>query len=204
NKPTVLLVSGSDKADFFSGGNYSTVTDSLVGAGCHCWVIDILGSGETAEMPSLSFRDESNPTFFAFNQSLFSMRAQDILTALQLLRENSNGKIAVVATNSAARQTLCALTQVDGLFAAVIDMTGLSDSEDAWLPLLDFQPMILKLGGMKGLAALAECKALGLFNPDNDTEKYLREFYDVVGGEQRLSVSRDTFLRLAEQLLVNI
>ncbi len=203
-RPTVLLVSGNDKADFFAGGNYATVTDALVGAGCRCWAIDLLGSGETAAMPSMSFRDESEPSFFAFNQSLFAMRTQDILTALQMLRENVGGRLAIVSTNSAARQVLCALTQVQDVNAAVIDMNGLDDSEEAWMSLLDFQPMIFKLGGIKGLLALTECNMLGLFNPSNEVETYLKDFYDVLGNEQKLYVSRDTFLRLAEHILVNL
>ena len=99
---------------------------------------------------------------------------------------------------------MCALTQLDDVAAAVIDMNGINDSEDAWVPMLDFQPMIFKLGGVKGLASLAECSILGLFNPSNEIETYVRDFYDACASEQKFYVSRDTFLRLAEHIIVNM
>lgn len=203
DRPDVLLVSGIGKQDFFSGGNYSTLTDSLINAGCRCWTIDMLGCGETSNMLELSYRDEEDSHFYAFNQALFSMRTQDILTALQLIRESGATSIAVISAASASKQVLCAISQADDLETAVIDMNETSDSADAWLAPLDFQPMIFKLGGMKGLATLAGTKSLGFFNPNDDFEKYVRDFYSIASPEKHVYFSRDTFQRLAEQLIIH-
>ena len=69
-----LLVSDKGKADFFEGGDRHAVLQLLMERGCEALAIDIMGCGETEEMPAKSPRDESDPLFFAFNPSLFSMR----------------------------------------------------------------------------------------------------------------------------------
>lgn len=202
-KPACLLLDGGGKGAFFSGGNRSTILDMLISGRCDCLVPDLLGSGETAGMPGKSFRDESDPTFYAFNSSLFAMRVQDILTCLTLLHESGYQKLAVVATGEAVKPALCALAISRPLYAAAFDLEGQADTPAAWLQPLNFQPMIFKAGGMKGLAALANVRTLGLYKPSKELVEYANAASEVFKVPQRVAPGMDSFLRLAEYVICN-
>ncbi len=201
DKPACLLLSTIGKNEYLAGGNSSTVLDMLVSNGCFCLLPDLMGSGETADMPSKSYRQEEKLRFFAFNPSLFSMRVQDILTCIKLLSELGHKKISLIATGDAVKPALAALAICKEVHSAVLDMDGQSDEDAAWLPLLDYQPMIKKIGGMKGLAALANVSSLGLFKPENELEKYVSAFSAKLKIPENVYTGIDTFLRMIEYIV---
>ena len=203
DKPACLLLSGIGKNEYLSGGNSSTILDKLVSNGCFCLLPDLMGSGETASMPSKSFRNENETLFFAFNPSLFSMRVQDILTCLKLLSELGHKDISLIATGDAVKPALAALAICKEVHSAVLDMEGQNDDDTAWLSLLEYQPMIKKIGGMKGLAALATVGSLGLFKPDPDLEKYVSSFSDKLKMPRKVYTGSNTFLRMIEYIVCN-
>lgn len=200
-QPACLLLSGNGKKDFFQGGSYATLASSLVDKGCNCLAVDLMGCGETEGLPEKAPRNEKDPSFFAFNSTLFSMRVQDILTSLTLLKEDGYGKIAIVAVAGSVKPALCAMALAAPIYAAAIDMGGQGDSPADWMSLLDFQPMILKAGGMKGLAAMANVDNLGLYRAKQDFTDYVGAFSAKLGVPRTLFSSGDSMQRLAEQVI---
>ena len=101
----------------------------------------------------------------------------------------------------AVKPALAALAICKEVHSAVLDLDGQSDEDAAWLPLLDYQPMIKKIGGMKGLAALANVSSLGLFKPENDLEKYVSAFSAKLKTPEKIYTGIDTFLRMIEYIV---
>lgn len=197
-KTVCLMLGGEGKAEFLHGGALNTVMNLLVDNGQCCFIPDLMGTGETASMPEKSMRNESDPLFYAFNPSLFSMRVQDVLTCLKLLHELGYERISVIAAGNAVKPVLAALAISEGVFAAVIDMNGQSDADEEWTSFLNFHPMIQKLGGMKGLAALANVKYLGLYKASDDIFEYVNAFSTAVNVPGKVTAGSDSFLRLVE------
>ena len=160
-----------------------------------------MGSGESTAMIDKSPRDENNALFFAFNPSIYSMRVQDILTCLQLIREAGFQKISLIASGASVKPALAALAIGERLTSAVLDFTSQGDADSDWLPLLDYQPMIRKIGAMTGLAALANTEHLGLHKPDDKLAEYVGAFSETLKTPLKLTVGRDTFLRLVEYVV---
>ncbi len=127
-------------------------------------VAELLGTGQTAAMVEASPRDENIPTFFAFNHSLFSFRVQDVLTCLQLLREDGFTRLRLVAWGKSARPAAAALALADNMYEAVLDLKGVEDTPEAWLDKLDYHPLALRLGGLKHLLKLSKSKNLHLIH----------------------------------------
>lgn len=190
--PTFIIVAENHKREFFPGGRHAVLLDMLLNRQCNVLIVELLGSGETAAMLEKSVRDENEPTFHAFNASLFSFRVQDILSSLTLLDENIEGDITLIAAGEAARAALCAMPLAKQKINAFIDLDKVSDSPEAWSSKLSFQPMILKVGGLKTcLLMLAEqqvtiCKASMEYN------KILETAVQNVGKNCRLSMSSDS------------
>lgn len=201
NMPACLLLGNSGKSDFFKGGNFTTILDLLVANKTHCLVPDLLGNGETADMPEKTPRDEAHPLFFAFNQSIFSMRVQDILTCLKLLEESGFSKISLIATGDSVKPALCALALTKQIHSAVIDFEHQTDSDEEWLQFLNYQPMIAKVGKIKGIAPLANVATLGLYKPEDELAEYITSFSDTLHTPQKVSIGRDTFLRLIDYVV---
>lgn len=200
NTPVCLLIAPDGKQEFFDDGQHSAVLNTVTKHGCPALTIDLMGSGDSADMPARSPRNEQDPSFFAFNPSLFSMRVQDILTTLTLLREEGTRPIVVIAMGEAARPTLCALALTTPVQAAALHLSGVGDDSAAWLAPEAFQPMIHKCGGLKGtMLALAPQQPLFLFNPAPDLRDYAENCYRVAGNPQALRTSKDNFLSLVLQ-----
>ncbi|MBR0458312.1 MAG: acetylxylan esterase [Victivallales bacterium] len=197
--PAVLLLSSTGKADFFVGGSHANLLDTLLERHCNVLAADLMGSGETAEMPAKSPRNEHHPLFYTFNPTLFSMRVQDILTCLQLMQEDGYRNISLVATGDAVKPALCALALVPRLHAAVLDMENQEDNPAAWQTELAFQPGIFKVGGMKGLATLANVETLALYKASEDFQDYVTEFSKQGGRTTTIALGRESLQRLVDQ-----
>ncbi len=199
--PAFLLLAPKGKDAFFNNSPYAPVLDLLCRHRCPCLAIDLLGSGETAAMQANSLRDENLPDFFAFNPSLFSMRVQDILTSLALLREEGHKDIVVIAMGEAARAAACALPLAAPVKAAVLNLGGVYDTPQAWLNTLSFQPMAFKFGGIKGALALQAPQKLLLFQAPQDVQTAMKSCYAAAGRPRSLIISDDNLLALLEQVL---
>lgn len=196
---TCLLVSDKGKADFFEGGDRHAVLQLLLDRHCECLAIDIMGSGETADMPAKSPRDEKDPVFFAFNQSLFSMRVQDILTCLALLKEQGKEKITLIGIGEGARAAAVAAALAEPLKAVVLNLNGVEDTEAGWLSPLAFHPMILKVGGMCGALSLIAPRRLVLHRPPKAMAQHLAALYELHKKPTMLTIDMDNFLRDVEK-----
>ena len=200
DKPYCLLLGDSGKADFFNG-QLNNVLELLVANGCNCLIPDLMGSGESTAMIEKSLRVEQDPLFFAFNPSIFSMRVQDILTCLQLIRESGYSKISLIAAGASVKPALAALAIGERLHSAVFDLSSQGDNDSDWLSLLEYQPMIRKVGGIAGLAALANTDHLGIYKPEDKIAEYVSAFSDTLQMPLKLTVGHDTFLRLIEYIV---
>ena len=143
-------------------------------------------------MPAKAPRFEDDPAFFAFNPSLFSMRVQDVLTALALLKEEGETRVVVIAAGEAARAALCALALAEPVRAIALDLDGVGDDVEGWLKPLSFQPMIFKNGGLKGALAILAPKLLGLFKAGS-LSQYATRLYTNAKRPQNLLVNNDFF-----------
>ena len=200
--PICLLIAPAGKQEFFADGQHSAILNTLLQRGRPALAIDLIGSGDSADMPARSPRNEQDPSFFAFNHSLFSMRVQDILTTITLLREESKRPIVVIAMGEAARAALCALALTTPVKAAALHLTGVGDDSAAWLAPEAFQPLIHKCGGLKGtMLALAPQQELFLFNPATDLSDYAESCYRIADKPQKLHISKDNFLSLLLQAI---
>lgn len=170
-----LVLPGKGKAECFDGTpEGAAVLAGITSAdGTMALVADILGNGETAAMVEQCGRDEDHQTFFAFNQSLFSLRVQDVVTCLRLLQESGYEEINVQAWGETVRPALAALSMFDGVSRAVINLSGVSDTYEAWLAKLSFAPMAYRLGGLKGFVADCRASSLEIANADNDIRQYV-------------------------------
>ena len=194
-----LLVSDKGKADFFAGGDQYVTMQILMDRGCECLAIDIMGCGETADMPAKSPRDEKDPLFFAFNPSLFSMRVQDILTCLALLKEQGHGRITLVGIGEGARAAAVAAALAEPLKAVVLNLKGVEDTEEAWLKPLSYQPMIMKVGGICGALSLIAPRRLVLHRAPKEMARHLSSLYELLKKPAMLTVDTDNFIKDIEK-----
>lgn len=202
-KPACLLLAEEGKQDFFSGGNHATLLDTLLGNNCYCLAADIIGCGETVPMLEKSIRNESDSLFYSFNQSLFAMRVQDILSLLTLMHEDGFERIVLVASGNTLKPALAALAITKPIFGAVLNFDGQKDDNKDWLLPLNFQPMIRKAGGMTGLTALANTRILGLYKPEAALADYVTAFSAKTHVPQHVTIGRESFLRMLEYVVCN-
>ncbi|NMA43697.1 MAG: hypothetical protein GX946_10000 [Oligosphaeraceae bacterium] len=190
--PTFLIVADGDKRAYFPGGSYASVLDSIIKRNCNVLIMELLGNGESAAMLQKSIRDEDEPSFHAFNPSLFSFRVQDILTCIAMLQENGQDNIALVAIGEAARTAICALPLSSTKIGAFLEMDKLEDNAKAWSESFVFQPMIMKVGGMKGCLMMAADRQITLCRPVPDIAGMLSQANQAAGKNCRLSISADS------------
>lgn len=192
--PTFLLIADQHKNAFFPGGSQAAILDTIISRKGNALIIELLGTGETAAMLEKSPRDENDPIFHAFNASLFSLRVQDILTSLTMLQENGMDNLALVATGEASRTALCALTLAPQRVSAFLDLDRIEDSPEAWSTRLSFQPMILKVGGMKGCLMMAAERQMTLCKPSVDIAQAVEYAGQTALKNCHLSISSDSLI----------
>ena len=192
--PTFLLIAERHKSAFFPGGSQAAILDTIIGRKCNALIIELLGTGETAAMLEKSPRDENDPVFHAFNASLFSLRVQDILTSLTMLQENGIENLALVATGEASRAALCALTLAPQKVCAFLDLDRVEDTPEAWNTPLSFQPMILKIGGMRGCLMIAAERQITLCKPSADIAQAAEYASQTALKNCHLSISSDSLI----------
>jgi hypothetical protein len=192
--PTFLLLADQHKNVFFPGGNLAAVLDTISSRKGNALIIELLGTGESAAMLEKSPRDENNPTFHAFNASLFSFRVQDVLTSIAMLQENGMENLILVAAGEASRVALCALTLAPQKVSAMLDLERVEDSPEAWNSQFAFQPMILKVGGLKGCLMMAAERQITLCKPAADIAQAVEYAGQAATKNCHLSISSDSLI----------
>ena len=143
-----LLAPGSFR-EFFDG-KFAELQKMITDKGITSWIGELLGTGETAPMLDLPVRNWDDPQDLTFNPSLFAMRVQDILTQIVRLKEDGFRKVLLVSTakTTPVAMAAAALSNVELL----ADLSGVDDT--VWQNRLNYQPHIMKIGGIAGLRQL--------------------------------------------------
>ena len=136
--------------DFFNDGPEEATADALFKLKSHTYLVELFGSGATAQYAENPARAENDALHEACNDSYFTMRVQDIITSCVMLRERNYKKVTLAGIAENALPALAAAALLG--CPAVIDLTGVTDK--AWEEKLNYQPLMGKLGGLKGLALL--------------------------------------------------
>ena len=136
--------------DYFNDGPMAQLTfETIMKCRSHTLLFELMGSGFRAAQLEHCCRRENNPVDPAFNDSFFAMRVQDIVTCGVLMKERGYRiTLAAPAVNTPALLAASALLGC----CAVIDLTGVDD--ECWNDKFNNQPLMGKLGGIKGLALL--------------------------------------------------
>ena len=136
--------------DYFNEGPKSAETAELFKLSAHSYLIELFGSGATAPHAVNPARNDDDPLDTACNDSYFCMRVQDIITSYVMVKERHYKKVTLagIAANAPAVLAAAALLGCP----AVIDLTGVDES--CWKDKLNYQALMGKLGGVKGLALL--------------------------------------------------
>ena len=136
--------------DYFNEGSKTAVTDELFKLNAHTYLIELLGSGVSAKYMDSPGRAEDDPLHEACNDSYFCMRVQDMITSYVMIKERKYKKVTLAAVPQNALPALAAAALLG--CPAVIDLSGVDES--AWNEKLNYQALMGKLGGLKGLALL--------------------------------------------------
>ena len=136
--------------DYFNEGEKVSVTDELFKLDAHTYLAELFATGATAANVNNPARNDDDPLDAACNDSYFCMRVQDIITSVVLLKERKykNVTLAGVPANAPAVLAASALLGC----RTVVDLSGVDES--CWREKLNYQPLMGKLGGLKGLALL--------------------------------------------------
>jgi hypothetical protein len=136
--------------DYFNEGPCENVTKELFKLKNHTFLTELLGTGASAAYMENPARDDSNYLSAACNDSYFCMRVQDMITTYVMLKEAHYKEITLAGIAANALPALAAAALLG--CKAVIDLKGVDES--AWEEKLNNQPLMGKLGGLKGLALL--------------------------------------------------
>lgn len=136
--------------DYFNDGPCESVTKELFKLKQHTFLTELLGTGASAAYMENPARDDGNYLTAACNDSYFCMRVQDMITTCVMLREAHYKEIVLAGIPANALPALAAAALLG--CKAVIDLTGVDES--AWEEKLNNQPLMGKLGGLKGLALM--------------------------------------------------
>ena len=136
--------------DYFNEGSKTAVTDELFKLNAHTYITELLGSGASAKYMETPARDENDALHTACNDSWYCMRVQDIITTYVMLKERKYKKVMLASVPQNALPALGAAALLG--CPAVIDLSGVD--ENAWNEPLNYQALMGKLGGLKGLALL--------------------------------------------------
>lgn len=181
-----LIVMPSGKEELFVNGRPAACLQRLLSPDHDILAIDVLGIGDTACMLDRDCRAAADPLDWAFNPSLLSMRVQDVLTAIAMLRQHGYRQIRVVASGDAARYALLALPLAGPVNSADCDLTGVDLTSAGWHADGVFHPQILKLGGLAAPILLTAPLPLTLKGASRQLRDFSRQVYRVSGREHNL------------------
>ncbi len=150
NDTAFLMLAPASFKEFFGEGRFADLQKTATDKGISSWIGELLGTGESAAMLDLPVRDWNDPQDLTFNPSLFAMRVQDILTQLVRLAEDGFRKVILVspAETAPAAMAAAALSGTE----LIADIAGVDDA--VWQDRLNYQPHIMKIGGVTGLMKL--------------------------------------------------
>ena len=152
NSITLLITDGS-YLDFIDGNSKESVAADLMKQGKHSYVIELLGTGNNSWQLKYALRDSSKISI-AFNEPLFSMRVQDIITVCTFMEERGYEEIELISSGSAAPAALAAAALLD--LPLTCDLAGIDDT--VWHDDINFQPLIARFGGIPALLMLNAAK----------------------------------------------
>ena len=146
----VLLLAPGSFREYLNNGPLNTLLQDVIQKGITPWIGELLGTGETAPMLNIPVRDWNDPQDLTFNPSLYSMRVQDIQTQAARLQEDGFRRVVIVspAGTAPAAMAAAALNGVE----LIVDMNSVDDA--VWQDRLNYQPHIMKIGGIAGLRQL--------------------------------------------------
>ena len=136
--------------DYFNGGPKEGGCCGFFKLDAHTYLTELLGSGANAKYMDNPARDDDSLVDASCNDSYFCMRVQDIITSFVMLQERNYKKITLAGEAVNALPVLAASALLG--CRTVVDLTGVEES--AWEQKLNFQSLMGKLGGLKGLALL--------------------------------------------------
>lgn len=152
NDTVLLFIAPDSYKEFFDNAPYAALLKQAVVKGITAYTSEMLGTGETAAQLAVSPRNDLDSQDMTFNPSYFSMRVQDIITLRSLLLQRGFSRVIAVAPAKSALTALAAsiLTGME----LIADISALDDA--IWMEKLNFQPHILKTGGVAGLKELCD------------------------------------------------
>ena len=136
--------------DYFNDGPRSAEAAELFKLSAHTYLAELFGSGATAGNMNNPARNDEDPLDAACNDSYFCMRVQDIITTFVMVKERKYKQLTLAGIAANAPVVLAAAALLG--CRAVIDLAGVDES--CWEEKLNNQPLMGKLGGLKGLALL--------------------------------------------------
>ena len=196
--PVNLVCCDGGKAELFNGDKPGALLKAMIRARQRVLAVDLIGLGETEERAASVRRPVEDPTFYAFNPSLLSMRVQDVLTSLSALRQYEGARtVRLWGTGEGARAALLALPLARGLRAGFLDLKDVDRRPGAWRGDLH-HPLILKVGELKTAVALHAPAELALLNPDPDLAAWAEAVYTAAEKPARLRLARGAEPKLAK------
>lgn len=147
-----VVVAEGEYFDYFGNGAKADVVKKALSDGRNIRIAELLGSGSNKWQMKYAIREgnlKEGPENHsnAFEESLFTMRVHDIITNIVQLKEQGYKCIRVIATGNAAPVALAAAQLED--FCLDVNLTGVDDS--TWETELNYQPLIMRLGGLATL-----------------------------------------------------
>ena len=144
-----LLISDSNYRDYLYDGCKSGSLAKLVAENKLIRIIELTGTGSTSWQLKYDLRD-TGVNGAAFDQSTFSMRVEDIITAYTCLKERGYKNIRVICEQGAVPAALAACALLDVPFEADFEKVD----ESVWSDPVNHQALIGRIGGIAGLKLL--------------------------------------------------
>ena len=146
DKEITLLISDSWYGDYLNGNTKSEFLARLISEKRRIRIIEPAGTGILKWQLKYDLRDPGL-NGAAFDQTTFSMRVEDIITAYTVLKETGYKDIRVIAEKGTVPAALAACALLDIPLTA--DCSDLD--ENVWNDPVNHQPLIGRIGGLAGL-----------------------------------------------------
>ena len=161
--------------DFFDNNTPCKLLKTLTENGMGGVIIELTATGSREKMLSFAARNFDDPLDLAFNDTIYSMRVQDILTAKRRLEERDKIAPLLIAPSPTVPEALAA-SVLAGNMPGIFDMKNTDDS--LWNEFCHYQPHIMRIGGIKGLMMLADSREnIFVSPPEKYTENFIEKAY---------------------------